>query len=93
MLACGVSEKDQHCIAGEFGDSPTVPKRDGRHLHKILIEQARDLLRLQLFGSGRKVSDVGKEDGKLLALGSNCCVVLAIEDAVVDLRWEIARKL
>src|SRR5262249_18427726 len=92
-LAFGVSEKNQYRITSELSDGSTVLKRDARHLHKILIEQPRNLFRLQLPGRSCEVGNVGKEDGQLLAFIPNRRVVPATKDAVVDLRWEIAGEL
>jgi hypothetical protein len=44
-------------------------ERNVRHLGEILIEQRRDLFRLQALRGRRKILDVGKEDRELLALG------------------------
>ena len=82
-------------IASPMNLSIVPPCRSAivRHLGEIFIEQLRDLLRLQPLGGRRKVLDVGEEDRQLLALGLDGDVLLAAEDALVDLRRKIARDL
>jgi hypothetical protein len=67
-----------------------VLERDVGHLGKVFIEQRRELLRLQAFRGCGKILDIGKEDRELLAFGVNGHVLLAAEDALVDLRREVA---
>ena len=67
--------------------------RDRRHLREIFVEQLGDLLRLQPFGGRGEILDVGEEDRQLLALGVDGDVLLAAEDALVDLRRDVARDL
>src|SRR5205814_2135241 len=50
-------------------------------------------LGLQTLGSCREILDVGEKDRELLALGLNGYILLTAEDALVDLRGEIARNL
>ena len=68
-------------------------ERNRRHLGEVLVEHQRELLRLQALGGHGEILDVGKEHRELLALGVNGDVFLAAEDALVDLRRQIARDL
>ena len=61
-------------------------RRDSRHLRKILVEQLRDLLRLQPLGGGGEILDVRKEDCQFLSLGMDGDVLLSAENAFVYLR-------
>ena len=88
-----IAEEDQDRVADELVDRAAMLERDRRHLGQILVEQPRDLLRLQALGGGGEVLDVGEEDRELLALGLDRDVLLAAEDALVDLRRQIARDL
>lgn len=81
-----IAKKDQDGVADKFIERAAVLERDVGHLGKILIEQRRNLLRLQAFRCRRKILDVGKEDRELFALGMDRDILLATEDALVDLR-------
>ena len=64
-----------------------------RHLGQVLVEQRGQVLRLQPLGGAGEVLDVGEEDRELLALGGDRHVLLAAEDALVDLRREVLGDL
>ena len=66
---------------------------DRRHLGQVLVEQCGQVLGLQPLGGAGEVLDVGEEDGELLALGGDRDVLLAAEDALVDLRRQILGEL
>ena len=89
----GIAEEDQHGVADELVDGAAVRQRDRRHLGEIFVEQLRDLLRLQPLGGRREILDVREEDRELLALGVDGDVLLAAENALVDLRRDVARDL
>ena len=95
-LALGfrVAEEDQHRVADELVDGAAVLNSAiVRHFGEIFVEQLRDLLGLQPLGGRGEVLDVGEEDRELLALGVDGDVLLAAEDALVDLRRQVARDL
>ena len=92
-LGFRVAEEDHHGVADELVDGAAVLEGDLRHLGEILVEQERDLLRLQALRGRGEILDIGEEDGELLALGVDGDVLLAAENARVDLRREIVRDL
>src|SRR5262249_43988143 len=76
-LLSGSPKKIRMASPTNFVDRAAVFERNVRHLGKILIEQKRELFRLQAFRGGGKILDVGKEDCELLALGMDRHVLLA----------------
>jgi hypothetical protein len=92
-LGFRVAEEDQNGIADESVDRAPVLESDGGHLGEVFIEERGHLLRLQALRSSGKILDVRKEDGQLLALSMDGYVLLAAEDALVDLGREIPRDL
>src|SRR5215472_12080132 len=92
-LGVRIAKKNQNSVTDKFIDRPAVLECDIRHLGKVLVQQQRDLLRLQAFYSCRKILDVGKENRELLALSVNGDILLAAEYTLVDLRREVARDL
>ncbi len=72
---------------------PPIFVGDRRHLGEIFVEELRQQFGLKPLGGRGEVLDVGEEDGELLALGVDGDVLLAGEDALVDLRRDVARDL
>ena len=60
---------------------------------KYSLSSCGDLLGLQPLGGGGEILDVGKEDRQPFALGVDGDVLLAAENALVDLRRQVARDL
>jgi hypothetical protein len=92
-LDSGSPKKDQHGVTDKFIDRAAMFERDVGHLGKILVEQSGNLFGLQAFRCRGKILDVGKKDRKFLALGVDRYVLLTAENALVDLRRQIARNL
>ena len=92
-LGVRIAEEDQHGVADEFVDGSAMRQGDLGHFGEILVQQFGDLFRLQAFGRGGEILDVGKEDRQPFALGMDGDVLLPAENALVDLRRQIARDL
>ena len=92
-LGLGIAEKDHDGISDEFIERAAILGRDVRHLREVLVQEARDLLRLQTFRGAGEVLDVREKDRELLAFSLDSYLPLAAENARIDLRCEIARDV
>src|SRR5262249_2547735 len=92
-LGVGIAEEHKHRVAQELVDGAAMSERNVRHLRKILIEQFRDLFRLEPLCRRRKVFNIGKENRQLLPLSVDRDVLLSAKDALIDLRRQIPRYL
>ena len=84
-----IAEEGEDRIADELVDRRAVLQRDVGHLGKVLVQERRQILRLQPLRDGGEILDVGEEDRELLALGRDRHILLPAEDALVDLRRQI----
>src|SRR5215813_10312091 len=92
-LGFRIAEKHKHRVADELVNGATVSERNVRHLREILIEQFRDLLRLEPLCRRREVFNIGKENRQLLPLSVDRDVLLSAKDALIVLRRQIPRYL
>ena len=89
----GVAEEDDDRVPDELVERAAVAGRDRGHLGQVGVEQRRQLRGLETLGRGREVDDVGEEDRELLALRRHLHVLVADEDAAIELGREIVPEL
>ena len=88
-----VAEEQHDRVADELVDRGAVLERDRRHLAQVLVEEARQLLRLEQVGGLGEAGDVREEDRQLLALRRDLDILFAAEDRFVQLRRQVFRQL
>jgi len=66
---------------------------DPGHLREILVQEARKILRLQIFGNLREILNITEEDGELFTLGFERDILTTGKNGLIDLWREILGEL